>query len=62
MSSKEECALGMGQSLSTNDASVKDVLNLLRMEECALGTAQRSNASSAAAKDAQILLSKEERV
>jgi hypothetical protein len=33
MSSKEECALGMGQR--PNDAAVKDVQIKLRREECA---------------------------
>jgi len=54
--SKEECALGIGQS--SNDAAVKDVEMQLRKEECVGSMEQSSN--DVAAKDVQMEPSKEE--
>jgi len=56
MSSKEECAKGMGQRSS--DAALKDAQTKLREEECASDTGQKS--VFAAVKVAQIHLRKEE--
>ena len=50
----------MGQKLTTNDAALKDVHNMLKREECASSTEQRLNTNDAALKDAQIKLRKEE--
>ena len=58
MSSKEECASVMGQTLSTNAAAVKVAQTLLIKEECASGMDQSSN--DAAVKDVQNKLRKEE--
>ena len=56
MSSKEECAVGMGQR--SNNAAVKDAKIMPRNEECVLGMGQSSN--DAAVKEAQKRSRKEE--
>ena len=58
MSSKEECAVGMGQS--SNNAALKDARTKSSKEECAVDMEQRSSASDAAVKDVQTLSSEEE--
>ena len=57
--SKEECALGMGQSAKY--AAVKDAPIKLRLVEFARGIMeQRSSTKDAAVKDARVKLSREE--
>ncbi len=55
---REECALGMEQSLNTSDAVVKDAQVLLRREGCAFDMGQKSN--DAASKIALIKLLRED--
>ena len=58
ISSKEVCALDMGQHGRGGNVAAKDAQTLLRKEECVKGMGQRSN--NAAVKDVQNLLRTEE--